>query len=159
MLSDIDLGAAPGGWSMVASKYLTKSKGGLLIGIDLLPYQSVDGYISITGDFTTPLVQQKIKGLLQGRLADVIMSDMLHNTTGQRAVDHSRSMELVNNALDFCGDTLSVGGTFFAKFLKGSEEQLLFQRAKSMFTAMKLVKPKASRSESNEMFILCFGKK
>lgn len=154
-----DLGAAPGGWSVVASKYLDKTKGGLLIGIDLLPYQPVDSYPIITGDFSSIFVQEKISSLLQSRLADVVMSDMLHNTTGQKAIDHDRSMELVNDALTFCDGTLKRNGYFFAKFLKGHGDKLLFERTKRMFADIKLVKPKASRAESNEMYILCIRKK
>lgn len=144
---------------MAASKIVDKSKKGLIVGIDLLPYKAVPGFPSITGDFRDIYVQQQLDLLLEDRAVNVVLSDMLHNTTGQRCVDHSRSMELVHVGLDFCEKRLARRGIFFAKYLKGSEEKELFDRIKEMFNHLKFVKPKASRSESNEMFILCTDKK
>lgn len=144
---------------MAASKIVDPSKKGLIIGIDLLPYKAIPGFPSILGDFRDKHIQQQLESVLEGRTVNVVLSDMLHNTTGQRSIDHSRSMELVHVGLDFCEQHVARGGCFFAKFLKGSEENELFDRIKQMFNTLKHVKPKASRMESNEMFILCTGKK
>lgn len=156
---EVDLGAAPGGWSVAASKIIDKKKNGYLVGIDLLSYAPIPGYPSITGDFQSRPAREQLTAILDGRMANVVLSDMLHNVTGHRPTDHSRSMGLVHDALDFCEYSLKPQGKFFAKFLKGSEENELFERSRSMFATVKFVKPKASRSESNEMFILCLDKR
>ena len=105
----IDLGAAPGGWSVVAAQSLHLLDGeeeeqgndkGLLIAIDLLPIMSaIPGAHIITCDFNSASVSQRIEELSNGRRADLIMSDMLHNTTGHKDTDHFRSMDLCFNAL------------------------------------------------------------
>jgi 23S rRNA U2552 (ribose-2'-O)-methylase RlmE/FtsJ len=77
---------------MAVSKVVDPSKKGLIIGIDLLPYKVIPGFPSIQGDFRDKHTQQKLESLLEGRAVNVVLSDMLHNTTGQRSIDHSRCM-------------------------------------------------------------------
>eukprot|EP00596_Hydrurales_sp_CCMP1899_P006105 CAMPEP_0119034104 /NCGR_PEP_ID=MMETSP1177-20130426/1147_1 /TAXON_ID=2985 /ORGANISM="Ochromonas sp, Strain CCMP1899" /LENGTH=217 /DNA_ID=CAMNT_0006991337 /DNA_START=389 /DNA_END=1043 /DNA_ORIENTATION=+ len=131
---------------------------GLLCAIDLLPMDKIQGDVRfIQGDFRTTEVQDKIRllGKSRGRKqADVVLSDMLQNMSGQHDVDHYRSIELCTAALEFCVESLKPGGSFLCKFLRGSDDQELIVEAKLLFLDVKIVKPKASRLESTEMYLL-----
>jgi 23S rRNA (uridine2552-2'-O)-methyltransferase len=156
---EIDLGAAPGGWSLVASKLVDQSLGGQIFAIDLLPFEEIKGVTSILGDFRSPTVMAHLQQHLKGRSIDVILSDMLHNTSGAKSLDHIRSLELVNDALNIADSSLRRGGTFLAKFLRGEDDKELLLRANSTFQSCKLIKPKASRQESCEIYLYCQHKK
>ena len=95
----------------------------------------------------------------KGRKADIILSDMLSNTSGNRNADHFRSMDLSSKALSFCQQHLRTGGRFLCKYLRGEDEKLLMEEAKKMFLDVKVVKPKASRQQSSEMYLLAMNKK
>jgi 23S rRNA (uridine2552-2'-O)-methyltransferase len=154
----VDLGAAPGGWSVVVSKLLDVSKGGRVVAVDLLPMEPVPHTIVIQGDFTSVIVQQQLRDSLGGKKANVIVSDMLQNTTGQHDRDHFRSIELCMQALDFCKEQLESKGSFLCKYLRGSDEKELIDYARQIFRVVKTIKPKSSRSESREMYLLCLDK-
>mmetsp|Transcript_24761 Transcript_24761/g.36522 ORF Transcript_24761/g.36522 Transcript_24761/m.36522 type:complete len:213 (+) Transcript_24761:79-717(+) len=155
----IDLGAAPGGWSLVASRIIDPNRGGYVCAVDLLPFKDIPNVSRIEGDFRADSTIKQLHAILKGKKADVVLSDMLHNTTGQRSIDHIRSIELVLGALDFCEGMLKTDGKFLAKFLRGGDEEEMFERARELFVSHKVLKPKASRSESSEVYILCTGKK
>lgn len=84
---------------------------------------------------------------------------MLHNTTGQKSLDHIKSMEIVNDVLNFSQNILKKNGIILCKYLRGEDEKELISRVKVLFESHKIIKPKASRQESSEMYILCQGKK
>lgn len=156
----VDLGAAPGGWSVSASKYISREAGGRVVGVDLLKYASVENCEHIQGDFTDERTLRKLKAALDGRAVDVILSDMLHNTTGHRQTDHFRSLDLCYSALDFAESTLGKGGSIFIKFLRGQDDQELVSAVQELEfrDGVRLIKPAASRKESAECYLLAIGR-
>jgi 23S rRNA (uridine2552-2'-O)-methyltransferase len=155
----LDLGAAPGGWSLAASKIVDQQLGGQIFAIDLLPFQRIDGVVSFQGNFLSKEIKVELQSHLNGRSIDVILSDMLQNTTGDHDRDHSSSMELTHHILDYSKNVLKKNGTFLGKYLRGSDEKEMISRVKEMFVSHKIIKPLASRQESSEIYILCQGKK
>lgn len=166
----IDLGAAPGGWSLMVSKMLDFSRQGLLVSVDLLKMEPVSstaegnrGTHFIMGDFMSPAVRDKIAQItLAGtegqRKANVVLSDMLQNTTGHGNMDHLKSMHICSEVLDFTKEYLQPGGHLVCKYFQGSGDKELLHEAKSQFQHTKLVKPKSSRPESREMYLLAMNK-
>lgn len=156
----IDLGAAPGGWSVVASKLVNATQGGKIISVDLLQMAPIPSVVIIEGDFTSPQIQEKLIEQLppSSRKASVILSDMLHNTVGHGQADHYKSIELVSQTLTFCESHLQKGGTVLCKYLQGEDENTTIETAKTLFGKVLRVKPKSSRSESKEMYLLAMQK-
>ena len=160
----VDLGSTPGGWSLATSRILSSS--GLLCSIDLLPMHpiqeiGIDAHFFL-GNFQSKEMQEQIRtlGLSKNRShVDVVLSDMLGNVSGQYAQDHYRSMELCFAALEFCIGSLKPGGHFVAKYLRGSDEAEMMTELKKHFVDIRVVKPKASRSESSEMYVLARNKR
>ena len=160
----VDLGSTPGGWSLATSRILSAS--GLLCSIDLLPMHpiqesGIDSHFFL-GDFQSQDMQEQIRslGLTKNRShVDVVLSDMLGNSSGQYTQDHYRSMDLCYTALEFCIGSLRPGGHFVAKYLRGSDENELMTELKKWFVDIRVVKPKASRSESSEMYVLARNKR
>ncbi len=150
----VDLGAAPGGWSVIASKLVDAAKGGRIVALDLLEMEPVPNTTILQGDFTSEPIKQQLTQLLVGRKANVVLSDMLHNTTGQHDGDHFKSIDLAMQALDFSKEHLDLKGSFLCKYLRGSDEVELLEYAKEIFQTVKTVKPSSSRSESREVFLL-----
>ena len=155
----LDLGCAPGGWSVVIADILDPAHNGLLLSVDLLPMEKVKSYVQVVGDMTDPSIILQLKQLTGGRLSNVIVSDMMANTSGNHMTDHYRSMDLCYIGLDMCRSMLGSGGTFLCKYFKGEDENELISEAKELFSTVKPIKPKASRSESAENYLLCIGKK
>lgn len=154
----VDLGAAPGGWSVAAMKTIDLARGGYVVSNDLLPMEAIEGAGFVQGDFCKLKTQEQIMSLCQDVGPDVVISDMLHNTTGNKTMDHHRSLELCMSALDFCDIVLKPGGNFLAKVLRGVDDKELFERARGMFQTVQYIKPKASRSESTEVYIMAVRK-
>jgi 23S rRNA (uridine2552-2'-O)-methyltransferase len=153
----VDLGAAPGGWSQVAAKRVGTGEGkGLVIGIDVLDMTAVPGVQFIQMDFLDDAAPERLRALLDGP-ADVVLSDMAANTTGHKRTDHLRTMALVEAAADFAGQVLAKGGSFLAKVLQGGTEAELLAGLKRDFATVKHVKPKASRADSSELYLLATG--
>ena len=150
----IDLGAAPGSWSQVALSKLGLS--GKLVGIDLLDIHRLPRAEFIKGDFFDTGLQKQIKDFIGGK-ADVVLSDMAANTTGNKQVDHLRTMALCEGAFEFAIDSLKMGGTFIAKTFQGGTEPLLLKRIKQHFRLVRHFKPKSSRQESPEMYLIAVG--
>jgi 23S rRNA (uridine2552-2'-O)-methyltransferase len=150
----IDLGASPGGWSIVASEIL--SANGFLTSVDLLPMEPVgiQNSIFIEGDFTDKVIQRKIKIAYKDKKPNVILSDMLMNTCGNGQVDHFRSMDLAKSVLAFADDFLSPGGSILCKILRGADDKELMLSFKTRFKKVRLIKPDSSRSESAEIYII-----
>lgn len=153
----VDLGAAPGGWSQVAAKRVGGGTGtGRVIAIDLLEMEPVVGVQFARMDFLDSQAPAQLKAMLGG-LADVILSDMAANATGHRRTDHLKIMALVEAAADFARETLSPGGVLLAKVLQGGTETGLLASLKRDFSAVRHVKPTASRAGSAELYLLATG--
>lgn len=153
----VDFGAAPGGWSQVAAAKTVAAGGkGKVFGIDLLPIAPLPGVEFRLLDFLDPEAPQILKEWVGGP-ADVVLSDMAANATGHRKTDHLRIMGLVERAADFACAVLGEGGTFLAKVLQGGTETQLLAELKRQFAEVRHVKPKASRAESSELYVLATG--
>lgn len=154
----VDLGSAPGSWTQIAVERIKPQLGrGKVIATDILPMDPVVGSEFIQMDFTDNDAPDKIIALLDGQKADVVLSDMAANTTGQRSIDHLRTVYLVELAWDFAQQVLTPGGVFISKVFQGGTEKNLLDALKKVFTSVKHVKPKASRKESPELYVVCTG--
>lgn len=150
----VDLGAAPGGWSQVAAKIVGTE--GRIVGIDLLEIEPMVGVEFIALDFLDPTAPEVLTGLLGGR-ADLVLSDMAANTTGHKQTDHLRIIGLAETAAEFAREILAPGGTYLAKVFQGGTEGSLLAELKRDFTAVRHVKPNASRADSSELYVLATG--
>lgn len=151
-MSCVDLGAAPGGWSQYAAKIVGAK--GRVLAVDLLPMDPVPGVEFLQGDFTTADTLEKLRDAMGGQLADLVMSDMAPNISGNRAIDQPRSMGLAEEALLFATEVLKPGGSFLIKLFQGEGFQEYVKSVRGRFRTVKLVKPKASRPESREIYLL-----
>lgn len=149
----VDLGAAPGGWSQVLAK---KVAGGQIVATDIKEIESIPGVDFLQMDFTAPDAPDKIKALLKGP-ADLVLSDMAASATGHKQTDHLRIMALAEMAYDFARDILAPGGGFICKVLQGGTEKDLLEALKKNFKTVKHIKPKASRSDSSEIYVVALG--
>ncbi len=147
----VDIGAAPGSWSQYVSKII---KNGKIISIDLKEIESIGNTIQIKGDFTEDLVQNQIKDKLENN-ADVVMSDMAVNTTGIKDIDSIQTGELCKAAMLFAKDIMTKKGFFISKIFMGSTFNEIVALAKKIFKEVKVYKPKSSRKDSKESFIIC----
>ena len=153
----IDLGAAPGGWSQVISKIVCSTdKNPCVLALDLLTIDDISGVMSLKGDFLDEQIQQEIVSKFALK-ADVIVSDMAPNTTGERITDHIRIMSLCEQAFFFAKENLNPGGSFVAKIFRGGTEHTLLKDIKSHFKIVKHYKPDSSRQESSEMYLIATG--
>jgi len=150
-ISVIDIGAAPGSWSQYASKVV---KSGKVISIDLKKMEEIQNTTQIQGDFTDLEVQEKIKSHLK-KGSDVVMSDMAVNTTGIKNIDSIQTGELCKEALIFSKDVISEKGFFISKIFMGSTFNEIVALGKKFFKDVKVFKPKSSRKDSKESFIIC----
>ena len=147
----IDIGAAPGSWTQYASKIV---KNGKIISIDLKEMEKIKNNIQIKGDFTSPLIQDQIKNHLN-KGSDVIMSDMAVNTTGIKNIDSIQTGELCKEAMIFSKDVMLEKGFFISKIFMGSSFNEIVALGKKLFKEVKVFKPKSSRKDSKESFIIC----
>ena len=149
-----DLGAAPGGWVQVA----LKRGAAAVVGVDLLQMDLIPGAELIQADFPAPGVPQALVSRLGGP-PDLVLSDMAHNTVGHRRTDHLKIIGLIEAAAEFAVDTLKPGGGFVTKTFQGGAAGELLDRLKAAFTDVKHVKPKASRADSSEVYLVATGLK
>ena len=147
----IDIGAAPGSWSQYVEKI---SKNGKLISIDLKKMEPIGNSLQIQGDFTEESVQQEIKKNTDSKV-DVVMSDMAVNTTGIKNIDSIQTGELCKEAMIFAKDLLSENGYFISKIFMGGTFNEIVAEGKKYFKEVKVFKPKSSRKDSKESFIIC----
>lgn len=148
----IDLGLAPGGWTQVALERGVVS----IVGVDLLPVDPLPPAHILEMDFTDPECGPRLVELLGGP-PDVVLSDMAPNTVGHRQTDHLRIMGLIEVAADFAIGVLKPGGTFVAKAFHGGETANVIGLLKRHFAEVRNVKPKASRSDSSELYLVATG--
>jgi 23S rRNA (uridine2552-2'-O)-methyltransferase len=157
----IDLGAAPGGWSQIAAN-LTKSTdpkfNSQIIAIDLLDIEPIAGVHTFAKDFFEEGAQELIIKTLDGK-ADLVMSDMASNTTGHKTTDHIRTLMLCEEAFEFALKTLKPNGHFIAKIFRGGTENELLNKVKRSFSTVKHFKPKSSRKESTEIYLVALSRK
>ena len=151
----VDLGAAPGGWSQVATN-LVGGKG-QVIASDILPVDSLPGVEFLQGDFTEDAVLEQLIELLKDQQADLVISDMAPNMSGMRDIDLPRVMYLAELALDLASTVLKPGGSFLVKVFHGEGYEDLQKVLKIRFSSVKVRKPKASRARSSEIYLLAAG--
>jgi len=149
--SVIDLGAAPGSWSQYLSK---KIKNGKIVSIDLNKMEKVENVVQILGDFNEEENQTKIKNLFKSNV-DVVLSDMAVNTTGNKNIDSIYTGELCREAMLFSKKILKKDGKFISKIFMGSTFNEIITETKLIFKEFKVFKPKSSRKDSKESFIIC----
>ena len=150
-MSVIDIGAAPGSWSQFASKSI---KNGKLISIDLKKMDPIQNSIQIKGDFTDQKIQNEIKSYFTKGF-DVVMSDMAVNTTGIKNIDSIQTVELCKEAMIFSKEVVHEKGFFISKIFMGSTFNEIVALGKKIFKEVKVFKPKSSRKDSKESFIIC----
>lgn len=150
-ISVIDIGAAPGSWSQYATKV---AKSGRLISIDLKEMEPIGNTVQIHGDFTEEKTQDEIKKHINNKV-DVVMSDMAVNTTGIKNIDFIQTGELCKEAMFFAKDILDVNGYFVSKIFMGGTFNEIVAEGKKYFKEVKVFKPKSSRKDSKESFIIC----
>ena len=150
-ISVIDIGAAPGSWSQYAAK---TAKSGRLISIDLKEMEPIGNTVQIHGDFTEEKIQDEIKRHINNKV-DVVMSDMAVNTTGIKNIDSIQTGELCKEAMFFAKDILNDNGYFVSKIFMGGTFNEIVAEGKKFFKEVKVFKPKSSRKDSKESFIIC----
>lgn len=161
----VDLGSTPGAWSQYARRKMSPSGAavgdlnGTIIALDLLPMEPIEGVTFIQGDFREAEVLEQLEKAMQGRLADVVVSDMAPNLSGISSADAARIEHLVELAIEFAQNHMKPQGALVAKVFHGGSYNDVVQRFKDAFQVVKPVKPKASRGRSSETFLVGVGLK
>ena len=150
-MSVVDIGAAPGSWSQYVARVV---KNGKIISVDLKEMENIENTLQIQGDFTSVDTQDQIKEYLKKK-PDVVMSDMAVNTTGIKNIDSIQTGELCKEAMVFSKDVISEKGFFISKIFMGSTFNEIVALGKKIFKEVKVFKPKSSRKDSKESFIIC----
>jgi 23S rRNA (uridine2552-2'-O)-methyltransferase len=148
----VDLGSAPGGWSQLAAKLVGPA--GRVVAIDLLPMEPIPGVEFLQGDFMAPETLQALRNLVGSKPIDLVMSDMAPNMSGNRTIDQPRSLALLDEALMFAREVLRPGGDLLLKGFQGDGIDAFTRELKRHFKIVKTLKPKASRPESREIYLL-----
>ncbi len=148
----VDLGAAPGGWCQVATQ-----KGAQVVAIDLLPVDPMENMTFFQRDFMDDDVPALLIEAMGDVGADLIISDIAHNTVGHRNTDHIKIMALVDAAYEFAVEVLKPDGIFIAKVFQGGTQTELLTRMKKDFKTVKHIKPPSSRKESPETYVVAQG--
>jgi 23S rRNA (uridine2552-2'-O)-methyltransferase len=148
----VDLGSAPGGWSQLAAKLVGPT--GRVVAIDLLPMEPIPGVEFLLGDFTHPETLEALRNLVGPKPIDLVMSDMAPNISGNRTMDQPRSLALLDEALLFAREVLRPGGDFLVKAFQGEGIDVFTRELRGSFGTVKTLKPKASRPESREIYLL-----
>lgn len=151
----IDLGAAPGGWSQFARQLIGKKN--KLVALDILPMDALDGVDFIQGDFREVAVLDQLHAVLDGVPVHLVMSDMAPNMSGNKGVDQPRAIYLGELALDTAKSVLTKDGSFLVKLFHGEGFEMFLNEVNRSFSKVVIRKPKASRSRSNEVYILAKG--
>ena len=148
----IDLGAAPGSWSQYVTE---KLKGRVrIIAVDLLPIDSLPSVEFLQGDFTEDSVLSSLLNTLGDSRTDLVLNDMAPNISGTKSVDQPRSMHLAELALELAGQVLKPGGDFVCKLFQGQGTDAFIADARRRFKRVKVMKPKASRTGSSEVYLV-----
>ena len=148
----VDLGAAPGGWSQLAAQKV--APGGRVVAIDLLEIAPIAGVAVLKGDVRKETARAEVLAALDGRKADLVLSDLSPNLSGIASADQARAAELARIAMAFCRRQLAPGGALLLKVFQGEEFRALLAEMKEMFREVRTLKPAASRDESRETYLL-----
>jgi 23S rRNA (uridine2552-2'-O)-methyltransferase len=154
----VDLGAAPGGWMQASLRVLRD--GGFVLGVDIKEIAAIEGENSrsIVHDICERDVVDVVRGFLPDGCADVVVSDVSPNISGVWEVDHGRQVDLARRSLYVAGSVLRRGGNFFVKVFQGDLLDGFVVDVRREFRYVRLLKPKASRRKSSELFVLGLGK-
>ncbi|RZL48028.1 MAG: RlmE family RNA methyltransferase [Variovorax sp.] len=161
----VDLGSTPGAWSQYARRRLSPGGAasgdldGTIIALDLLPMEPIEGVLFLQGDFREDEVLARLTQAMDGRLADVVVSDMAPNLSGIASADAARISHLVELAVEFARRHMKPEGALVTKLFHGGGYAELTQLFKANFRVVKPVKPKASRDKSSETFLVGMGLK
>lgn len=151
----VDLGAAPGGWSQIAAERV--GPGGQVIAVDVLDMTALRGVAFVRGDFRDASVVAELERVLDGRQADLVLSDMAPNLSGIAATDQARALELAELALQFAIKHLKPQGNFLVKAFHGAGFEAFLKALRQRFAAVAVRKPGASRDRSSEVYLLGKG--
>lgn len=151
----LDLGAAPGGWSQVAARLVGPT--GQVFALDLLEMEPIRGVTVLRGDFREDAVLADLQVRLAGRPVDVILSDMAPNLSGAVAVDQPKALYLAELALDLAREQLKPGGVLLVKLFQGEGFDHFLRQFRDRFAQVLTRKPKASRPESRELYLVGKG--
>ncbi len=166
----VDLGSTPGAWSQYVRRKMSPKTAtgggaaagtlnGVIIALDILPMVPVEGVVFLQGDFREAEVLQRLTDEMQGRLADVVVSDMAPNLSGIASADTARIENLVELAIEFTQNHMKPQGALVAKVFHGAGYDQLVKMFKASFLVVKPIKPKASRDKSSETFLVGVGLK
>lgn len=159
----VDLGCTPGAWSQYVRRRMSPGGAavgdlnGTIIGLDLLPMEPIEGVTFIQGDFREAEVLDQLTQALQGRQADIVVSDMAPNLSGIASADAARIEYLVELAIEFAQNHMKPQGALVAKVFHGGSYNEVVQHFKNAFEVVKPFKPKASRDRSSETFLIGMG--
>ncbi|RRJ27775.1 23S rRNA (uridine(2552)-2'-O)-methyltransferase [Halocatena pleomorpha] len=155
----VDLGAAPGGWLQVAAERAGEE--GTVVGVDRQRIDPIDGVETIRGDMTDADTREQIAARIEGATgdgaADIVLSDMAPNMTGEYSLDHARSIHLARQAFDTAMTVLAPGGDFVVKVFDGSDLAAFRSEVESEFKYVRAIHPAASRDESSELYLVGKG--
>ncbi len=148
----VDLGSAPGSWS----QYVTRKLKGRarIVAVDILPMDSLPDVEFVQGDFEDDAVFEQLLQAVGEEGADLVLSDMAPNISGNKAVDQPRSMNLVELALDMARRVLKPGGSFVCKVFQGEGFDEFVVDSRSSFKRVRVMKPNASRPGSREVYLV-----
>ncbi|MGI4845486.1 MAG: RlmE family RNA methyltransferase [Janthinobacterium lividum] len=159
----VDLGCTPGSWAQYTRRKLAGADGGgirgTIIGLDMLPMEPIADVQYIQGDFREEEVLGQLDVLLEGRKADLVLSDMAPNLSGIPTADAARMEHLIDLAIEFSQMHMKPGGALLVKCFKDMGFTQILEKFRTEFKAVKQVKPKASRDKSSEIFLLGRGLK
>lgn len=153
----VDLGAAPGGWSQVAAQRCGPA--GAVVACDILDMKPINGVVFERGDFMSPEAANRIRDLLGGVPADIVISDMAPNLSGVRDADQARAAALARAALAFAAGSLQPRGRLLAKAFQGGEFAALRESFREQFSDVKILRLRATRTNSSEVYLLAQGLK
>ena len=153
----VDLGAAPGGWSQVASKALGDK--GLLVAVDLLPLEPITGVRALKGDIADDRVIKRLQGLVDMKRADLVMSDMAPHLAGIADIDGPKIMDLANLTMVVCEKVLKKEGCLVVKLFHYEEVHGFVRRLRTVFNTLRIRKPASSRASSSEFYVVAKGYK
>ena len=153
----VDLGSSPGGWSQVASGLVGASGG--VVALDILPMDPVSGVEFIQGDFTDDSTYGRLQQLVKNKSVDLVISDMAPNLSGSQETDQPAMMHLAELSLDLALKFLDAKGVFISKLFHGQGFDRFVLEVRKLFNKVSIVKPKASRPKSKEVYIVASGPK
>lgn len=151
----VDLGAAPGSWSEIASRIVGPS--GKIFALDILPMSELPNVSFIQGDFTETEVFEKLINMIDNRQIDLVISDIAPNISGMNEVDQPKAMYLAELTADFAKNVLKKGGTLLVKVFQGEGFDDYLKNLRQEYSKVQIRKPQASRSRSKEVYLLAKG--